>query len=104
MDVAAAEDDVFRLERGDQTTDDVRDVTPPLCQPVLLQPAHSDIVLERPVEIRQVAQLQWFHDALDDDGGAEPGAESEEEQLAAAVASERLHRGIVDDLDRTSQG
>src|SRR5438034_5052948 len=104
MDVAAAEDDVFRLERGDQTTDEVRDVLPPLRQPVLREPAQSDIVLERPVAVWQVAQLHGFHDALDDHGGAEPGAESEEEQLAATVASERLHRGIVDDLDRTSQG
>src|ERR1700746_189174 len=104
MDVAATQDDVFRLERGDQTTDDVRDGLPPLRQPVLLEPAQSDRVLERSVAVRQVAQLHGLHDAIDDYGGAEPGAEPEKEILAAAVAAERLHRGIVDDLDRTSQG
>ena len=39
-----------------------------------------------------------------DQRGAETGAEAEEEHLAALVAAQRLHRGIVDHLDRTPEG
>jgi len=55
VDVTAPENDVLGLERGDQTTDRVGDVTPPLREPVLLQPAQSDVRLEGSVPVRQVA-------------------------------------------------
>src|SRR6266545_7838411 len=46
VDVAAPEDDVLRLERGDETTDDVLDVAPPLREAVGLQRGHSHVRLE----------------------------------------------------------
>src|SRR2546422_492536 len=33
-----------------------------------LQPVQSDVLLESPVPVRQVAQLHRLHDALDDEG------------------------------------
>jgi hypothetical protein len=74
VDVAAPQDDVLGLERGDQTTDDVLDVAPPLREPVRLQPAHADGVLEGSLPVRQVAQLHRLHDALDDEGRAQAGS------------------------------
>src|SRR5262245_9503761 len=104
VDVAAAEDDVLRLERGDEASDDVLDVTPPLRQPMSFQSVQSDVRLERFVPVRQVAQLHRLHDAVDDHGGAETGPEPQKEHLAAFVAAQRLHGGVVDELDRPSEG
>src|SRR5262249_60406099 len=100
--VAAAEDDVLRLERGDEACDDVLDVTPPLRQPMSFQSVQSDVRLERFVPVRQVAQLHRLHDAVDDHGGAETGPEPQKEHLAAFVAAQRLHGGVVYELYRPS--
>ena len=45
-------------------------------------------------------ELERFDDAVDDQRGAETGAEAEEEHSAAFVAAERLHDGVVHDLRR----
>src|SRR5881296_3488256 len=103
VDVASTENDVLRLERGDQTADDVLDVAPPLREPVRLQPVQSDVPLESSIPIRQVAQLHRLHDALDDEGRAQAGPQAEEEHLSALVAAQRLHRRIIVDLDRASE-
>src|SRR5215470_11281271 len=50
-----------------------------------------------------MAELHRLHDAVDDHRGAATGAEPEKEHLAAAVTTEGLHCGVVDDLDRTSK-
>src|SRR5262249_54251066 len=101
VNVAAPEDDVLWLERGDEASDDVLDVVAPLSEPMRLQPVQSDVLLERAVPVRQVAELHRLDNALDDHGGAQAGAEPEEEHLAVAVTAEPLHRRIVDDLDGT---
>src|SRR5262249_57636352 len=103
VDVAAAEDDVLRLQRGDEASDDVLDVTPPLRQPMSFQSVQSDVRLERFVPVRQVAQLHRLHDAVDDHGGAETGPEPQIEHLAAFVAAEPLHGGALDELYPPSQ-
>ena len=46
-------------------------------------------------------ELHRFHDAIHHHGGTEPGTQPEEEHLAMLVASQCLHGGIVDYLDRT---
>ena len=68
-----------------------------------LETALSHVVLVGALPVGQVAQLHRLHDPVDDQRGAEPGAESEEEHLAAPVAAQRLHGGIVDDLHRPSE-
>src|SRR4029453_13332388 len=54
-DVPAPDDDVFRLQRGDQAPHDVLDVAAPLRQPVCLQPAQADVILERPGAVWKMA-------------------------------------------------
>jgi len=54
--------------------------------------------------VRQVAQLHRFHDAVHDQGGSQSGSQSQKEQLAVFVASERLHGRIVQHLDRAFEG
>src|SRR5260370_40362040 len=104
MNVAAPENDVLGLECSDQATDNVIDIAPPPREPVLLQPVPPDVFFEGSIPVRQVAQLHRRHDAVDDQGRAQAGSQAEKEHLAAAVAAQRLHRGIVDDLDRASEG
>ena len=48
-------------------------------------------------------ELHRRDDPVDDERRAEAGAESEEEHLAAFVASERLHRRVVDHLRRLAE-
>src|SRR5262245_64008913 len=83
MDVAAAEDDVLRLERGDEASDDVLDVAPPLRQPTSFQSVQSDVRLERFVPVRQVAQLHRLDDDVDDERRDEAGSPDVKEQLSA---------------------
>jgi hypothetical protein len=59
-----------------------------------------DVSLEGCVPVRQVTQLHRLHDAVDDHGGAQTGAEPEKQHLAAVIAAQRLHRGVVHHLDR----
>src|SRR4029453_15536193 len=53
VNVAASEDDLLGLDRRGQATDDVRDVTSPLRQPVRAQSAQTDVLLECPISVRQ---------------------------------------------------
>ena len=52
--VAAPENDVIGLERGDQTIDYVLDVAPPLPWPVPLQSVQSDVLLADSIPVRQI--------------------------------------------------
>src|SRR5437899_2395361 len=79
VDVAAPENDVLGLERGDQTTDDDVDLTPPSRDPVLLQPVQPDVRLEGSVPVRRVTQLPRFPDAVNDEGRAQAGSQAEKE-------------------------
>src|SRR4030095_3041107 len=100
VDVAAPEDDLLGLERGDQPRYDVLDVTSPLREAVRLQAAQSHVVLERSISVRQMAQLHRLHDALDDEGRAEACSQAEKEHLADSVASPPLQRPGVGHLWR----
>ena len=47
-----------------------------------------------------------FHrldDAINNHGGAEPGPQTEKQHRAAVVTSERLHGGVIHDLDRSAE-
>src|SRR4029453_2907583 len=76
VDVAASEHDVLRLERGHQTTDDVLHIAPPLPEPVRLQSAQADVLLESSVPVRQMAQLHRLNDAFDDESRAQAGSQA----------------------------
>ena len=72
-------------------------------RPCCLQRGHSHVPLEGCVPVRQVTQLHRLHDAVDDHGGAQTGAEPEKQHLAALIAAQRLHRRVVHHLDRASE-
>ena len=63
--------------------------------------ADADVIFEGAFFVRQMAKLHGFHDAVHDHGGTETGPQTKEKHLAALVAPEGLHRGIVHDLYRT---
>ena len=50
-----------------------------------------------------MAEFHRLDDAVYDHGGAEASAQAEEKHLASLIATERLHGGIVDDFDGTSE-
>src|SRR5262249_61883941 len=68
-----------------------------------LEAAAPDVVLVGAFLVRQVSELHWLHDALDDHGAAETGAEAEKQHFAAPVASQGLHGGVVHDLYGTTK-
>src|SRR5262249_38230950 len=84
VNVAAPEDDVLWLERGDEASDDVVDVVAPLSEPMRLQPVQSDVLLERAVPVRQVAELHRLAKAPAGQGRAPARGRPAEEQPAAA--------------------
>src|SRR5256885_1698799 len=51
-----------------------------------------------------MGEFHRFENIIDDQRRTEPRAQTEKEHPPAAIASERLHRGIVDDLDWTMKG
>ena len=67
-------------------------------------PRMPDVVLVGAFLVRKMAQFHRLDDAVDDHGGAKAGSQTEEQHLAALVAPQRLHGGVVDDLDRTLEG
>src|SRR5439155_3481243 len=53
--------------------------------------------------VRQVRQFHRLADAVDDQGGTRPGAQTGREQSSAPITAQRLHRRIVDGFDRTTE-
>src|SRR5262249_31776940 len=47
---------------------------------------------------RQVAKLHRLHDAVDDHGRSKPCSQTQKKHLAAGVAPQSLHGGVVDDF------
>src|SRR5438132_2630997 len=98
--VAAAEYDVVGLERNRERGDDFVHVSTPALLAATLERGFTDVLLEGRFPKRQMRELHRLHDSGADERRAETRAESEEEHRPALVASERLHRGVVDDPRR----
>src|SRR5437870_8071542 len=102
--VAAPEHDVISDKRFPDLCDRVHHLAFPfffaeLAHAWLSQKIFDDSV----IAIRQVAQFQRQHHVAQNQGRAEPSAESKKQHPAATVTAERLHRGVVDDSDRFTQ-
>src|SRR5262249_50904233 len=104
LDIAAAEDDVIGLQGSDQLCNHLGDVLPPFLLTSLIQTTLADVVLKGALFVGKMRQLHRFDDAVDNHGGAQAGAQSQEEHLASLVAPQGLHGGIIDNLDRTTKG
>src|SRR6185312_11886477 len=100
-DVPSTQHDIVGLERCGQPGYHIRDVAPPLALSPLLEAALPDVLLVGALLVGQMPELHRLDDAVDDERGAEPRPEPQEEHLAAFVAAQGLHRRIVDDLDRS---
>ena len=102
-DVAAPDHGIVGLQRGDEACHDVGNVTPPFLLAVAFQSGPADVVLIGALLVGQVTELHGLHDALDDHGRSKPGSEAQKEHLAALVAAQGLHGGVVDDLHGTTE-
>src|SRR5215467_11774882 len=98
LDVAAPNHRIVGLERGDEACHDVGNVTAPFLLAVALQSGAAHVVLIGTLLVGQMAELHGFYDAVDYHGRSELRSKAQKEHLAALVASQRLHGGIVDDL------
>ncbi len=71
---------------------------------MLLQSTQADIILECALLIGQVRQLEWLNNSINDERGAEPSSQAQEERSAALIAPQRLHRCIIDKFYGTLEG
>src|SRR5262249_1123260 len=101
--VTAAEDDVLGQKCGGEVLDGLENRLLPVLVAMFLERVLADVVLERPLLVRKVAELHRRDDAVQDHRRAEAGAEPEEEHASAVVAPERLHRRVVDQLRRLAE-
>ena len=53
-------------------------------------------MLEAAPEDRKVAELHRLHDAIHNHGGPQTGPQAKEQQLSAFIATQSLHRRIID--------
>src|SRR3989442_2350724 len=103
--IPATNDDVVRIERRPQALRHVEHALAPARLAMTLEPPDADVVLEAvALLVRQVGEFHRLEDAVDDERGPEAGAEAEKQHPAAAVAPERLHRGVVEHLHRMAEG
>src|SRR3984893_2257079 len=103
LDVASPQHCSVGLQGRDEACHDVGNVTLPFLLAVAFQSGSADIVLIGALLERQVSEFYGLDNAVDNHGCSEPGSENEEEHLAALVAPQCLHRGVVDDLDGTTE-
>jgi hypothetical protein len=103
--VAAAEDDVIGIQRRFEEFHDFRDVAAPFLLAQAFEAAKAEIVFVGfPFLVNQVREFHRLEKAVHDHGGAEAGAETEEEHVAAFVAAEGLHRSVIDDFHGEAEG
>src|SRR6185437_644974 len=100
---AAAEHDIVGLDRRHERRDRLEHFLPPLFLADPLERPLADVVLERLLLERQVAELHRQDDTVRDQRRAEAGAEPEEEHPSTLVAADRLHDGIVDEPRRHAE-
>ena len=97
--VAAAEHHVVGDHRRLQASRHVLDIVPPFPLTHPRQSAHPEVIFKGPsLAIGQMGQFQGPDHVLDDQGGAESGAQAEIKHPSAFVTTQGLHGGIVDDL------
>src|SRR5258708_16384281 len=98
--MAAADDNLVRLEGGLQFRNDVVDVAAPLLLAESLKRRVADQIFVRlPFLVGQVRQLHRFEHAVDDECGAEACSQAEKEHASTFVTAKCLHRGLLDDPD-----
>src|SRR5215831_16979724 len=102
--VAATEYDVVRLECGIEIGDHLAHRLAPALFAEPLAAALADVILEgAAVLVGHVPDFGRLDHAVDDERCAKAGAEPEKQHAPAAVAADRLHGCIVDQLHRPGE-
>jgi hypothetical protein len=103
--VAAAEDDVIGIEGFFEELHDFGNVAAPLFFAEAFEAAQAEIVFVGfPFFVEQVGEFHGLEKTVDDHGGAEAGSEAEKKHVAAFVAAEGLHGGVIDDFHGETKG
>src|SRR5258708_11019366 len=103
--VAAAEDNIIGGERLLEKFHHFGDVAAPFFLAKAFEAAKTEIVFVGfSLFVNQVRKFHWLEKTVHDHRGAESRAKTEEEHVAAFVAPEGLHGGVVDDFHREAEG
>jgi hypothetical protein len=98
--VAAPKHDVVNLQGVLEQLDDFANVVSPLSSTKPLESGQSKVVfVASALLVWQVRQLHRLEDAVDDKRGAKTRSQAEKEHSLIVVASQRLHRSVVDNFD-----
>ena len=103
LDIAPAENDVVRLEGCCQAFNNIKDIFAPFVLTVPLQTSKADVVLVGSLAIGKVAELHGLQESVDNHSGAKARTQAKEQHASTLVASQRLHGGVVNHLDRASE-
>ena len=102
--VATAENDIVGLAREAQLSAGLLDGVLPRVMAETRQACLAEPFHQRPARtVRQSAEVERDQDALRNQRRPESGAEAEEQHSASVVRTERLHRRVVEDADRTTE-
>src|SRR5579863_5136789 len=77
--------------------------SPSLFSQPLEAPDANIVLVSFPILIGQMRQFHRFENPINNHGRPEAGTETQKEHPAAFVASEGLHGGVIDHLDRTPE-
>src|SRR5262245_44789193 len=78
-------------------------MAPPLVFAEPFQCLRAHVVFVHALSVRKMPKFHRLDDAVYHHRGSQASAQSEKEQLPALVASERLHRSIVDNPDGATE-
>ncbi len=97
--IAAAEDDIIDDEGACKDRGDAIEGGLPFFLAEAVTTGAAEHVLEGALlVVGELAKLEGDKDVIQDGGGAETGAEAEEEHASTFIAAEGLHGGVVDEL------
>jgi len=103
FDIASSQNYIIGFKSGDQARHYIRHVTPPLFLASFFECLTPHVVLVRALFVREMAQFHWLQNAIHNQSRTEACAQTQEEHLAALIASQGLHRRIINDLNRTPE-
>src|SRR6266404_4544274 len=102
--ISTSEHYIFRLQRILQLSNHIEDVFSPLLLSESLQSRSADVLFETSsILVRKVSQLHRLKYAVNNQRGSHARTQTEKEHATGAVASERLHSSVINDLHRNAE-
>src|SRR5205807_5022076 len=99
-----SQDYVLSLQSSDQAVHHLKHMTPPFLFSPAFESLRSYVSLVSSLLVREVAQLHRLKNAVANHGCSQTCTKSQEKHLAAFIAPQGLHGGVIQDLHRTSEG